>query len=125
MASKVFRARIDEYEAFNAYPNGGPPTPHPIPVTGDNVEGWQVDSQAQTFNYKIIHNLNLSHPEKLVVQLKSVYTFASLDPVYARVFPGTRNYFVIQGYGKRPGGTGPQAEFEHSCGFVFEAELFD
>ena len=124
MPIKIFRARIDEYAAFNAYP-GGPPIPaRPIPITGDNVDGWKVDSEAQTFNYKIIHNLNLSNPGKLIVQLKSVYSFSTLNPVYARVFPGSKNHFVIQGYGLRPGDTGPTAEFEHSCGFIFEAELF-
>lgn len=124
MATTVFRARIDEYAPFNAY-QGFPPAPaRPIPITGDNVAGWQVDSQGVPFNYKIIHNLNLSNPGKLIVQLKSIYTFSNLDPIYARVFPGNKNYFVIQGYGLRPGGTGPLAEFEHSCGFVFEAQLF-
>lgn len=120
-----FSASINEYAAFNAYPAGAPPTPaHPIPVTGVNVNGWTLDSEKQSFNYKIIHNLNLSDPGKLIVQITSVSSSSCQDPIHARVFPGFPNYFVVQGYGLRPGLPRPIAEYEHSCAFSFVAELF-
>ena len=38
-----------------------------------NLQGWTVDRQNQSAFYKIIHNLNLSHPEQLKIFVHSEY----------------------------------------------------
>lgn len=125
MTANIFRGRIDAHAPFNAY-QGYPPAPaRPIPITeGENVDNWKVDSQGQIFNYKIIHNLNLDDPSRLVVQVKYVFSYDTADPVIARLYPVTRNDFVVQTYGLRAPRSVSGAEYEVSCGFIFEAELF-
>jgi hypothetical protein len=123
MTVKFFRGRIDAYAPYNAY-NGHPPVPpRPIAITeGQNVENWKVDSQGVIFNYKIIHNLNLSDPTKLVFRILYIYSFSTSDPVIARIFPGDANHFVVQTYGVRS--EGPSPLFEVPASFVFEAQLY-
>ena len=92
MPTQIFSADIAEHAAFIAYPNT-------VPVIGENVNGWQVDSQGQIFQYKIIHNLNLADPGQLIVQLSNVHSDSINPPdtIHARVLPGYANYFVVQG----------------------------